>query len=430
MVLPTRSISNFGRRRITFFMNSTIFTVLAKSNSFEALGVLIFLLFLVAPSVARASSASSRACVFGFDDLSSRLALDFLRNQPSFEVVFSDVNAYDLKVTMVDLLQLLQISGVAIIPPDVCLTCAMHGRTLDEVLVEFSSPTVGFFHGGVLTAVSVGVADGKLLSEALSAALGSVQVFTYSGRYELKDTDLVEKLEKFLLGGSRVFGFGAEASGLILPITFLAVTDSVNPCTFMVFTALLLITLQSVGRAKTLAAGLCFIYAVFVGYYALEVGVILFFGIFQRTSEVLAIVGLTFRGFAILNGLTGRSPIPRRFRVFLDERVRRTHTSLVASFALGLFSAFTLLPCSSGPYVVGLGLLSVVKNVSQAYTLLAYYNVIFMLPLVLILVVVVFSSRMAREVKVFRSEVFKRKGVVDILGGAALIVICAYILLS
>jgi cytochrome c biogenesis protein CcdA len=169
---------------------------------------------------------------------------------------------------------------------------------------------------------------------------------------------------------------------------------------------------------------------VFVGYYALGVGGISFFGVFQGASKVLAVVGLTFGGFAILNGLTGRSPIPGRFRMFLDERVRRTRASLVASFALGLFSAFTLLPCSSGPYVVGLGLLSVLKDVGQAYALLAFYNVIFVLPLVLILVVVVFSSRMAREVKVFRSEVFRRKGVMDILGGAALMVICAYILLS
>jgi len=402
---------------------------LGHSNSFKVLGILILFLSLAAPFVATASSQSTKAHVFGLSGATSKLALDFLRGQQGLDVVFYDVSMGDLKLKMVEVLQLLQISGITIIPSDACLPCVMQGRTMDEVLVDFSSPTVGFFHVGVLTAVSIGVVDSRLLSEALSIASGSVQIFTYSGRYELKDANLVKRMEAFLLRGSGVFALGEEASGLVLPITFLALTDSVNPCTFMVFTALLLMTLQSVGRAKTLAAGLCFIYAVFVGYYALGVGGISFFGVFQGASKVLAVVGVAFGGFAILNGLTGRSPIPGRLRVFLDERVRKTRASLVASFALGLFSAFTLLPCSSGPYVVGLGLLSVLRDVGQAYALLAFYNVIFVLPLVLILAVVVLSSRMAREVKVFRSEIFRRKGLVDILGGAVLILICTYILL-
>ncbi len=178
--------------------------------------------------MARASSASERACVFGFDDLSSKLALEFLKDQPGLEVVFSDVDVDELKVTMVDVLQLLQISGVAVIPPSVCLPCAMQGRTLDDVILQFSSPTVGFFHSGVLTAVSIGVTNETLLSEALSTASGRVQVFTYSGKYELKDTSLANKLDAFLRG-SGTFGFRSEASMLILPLTLLAITDSVNP---------------------------------------------------------------------------------------------------------------------------------------------------------------------------------------------------------
>jgi len=381
--------------------------------------------------MATAGSQPSVAHVFGFNGATSKLVLDYLKNQDGLDVTFYDLNVGDLKVKMLGVLNLLQVSGITIIPPDVCLPCVMQGRTMDEVLVDFSSPSVGFFRDGILTAVSFGVVDSRLLSEALSVASGgSVQVYTYSGGHELRDSGLVRELEAFFLRGSGGFSVGAEARGLLLPITFLAMTDSVNPCTFMVFTALLLMMLQSVGRAKTLAAGLCFIYAVFVGYYVLGVVGISFFGAFQGVGKVLALVGLVFGGFAILNGLTGRSPIPRRLRMFLDERVRRTRASLVASFGLGLFSAFTLLPCSSGPYVVGLGLLSVLKDVGQAYALLAFYNVIFVLPLVLILGVVVFSGRMVREVKVFRSEVFRKKGLIDILGGAALIVICAYILLS
>ena len=394
-------------------------------------GVFLLFLCLAFSLVVGVGAESVRVCVFGVDDLSSRVVLDFLKSQPGLEVEFFDVSRSDLRKSMADALELLQISGVKILPPDVCLTCVQRGRPLDEVLVEFSSPTVGFFRGGVLTAVSVGVADGKLLSEALFfSAGGMVRAFTYSGSFDVKDADVGRRLGALLVGGSGVFGLGAEASGLLLPLTFLAVADSVNPCTFMVFTALLLVTLQSLGRARALATGLCYIYAIFLGYYVLGVLGISFLGVFQGVDKLLAVVGLAFGGFAVLNGLTGRSPLPERLRVFLGERLSRGSSSLVASFALGLFCAFTLLPCSSEPYVVGMGLLSVVKDAGQAYALLAFYNLVFVLPLVVILVTVSISGRMVREVKFFRSRLKSSGVVLDVLGGAALVGICVYILLS
>ncbi len=396
---------------------------------FRVLGVFLLFSSLAASCAVIAISESVGVRVFGFDGPTSKIALDFLRGLPGLDISFFDVGRGDLKAKMAELLQLLQVSGITIIPPDLCLPCIMHGRTMTEVLVEYSSPTVGFFRGGVLTAVTLGVIDTRILSEALSVSSGNVQVFTYSGRTELKDMGLVKKLESFLLTGSGVSGFSEDVAGLILPVTFLALTDSVNPCTFMVFTAMLLITLQSVGRTRAAAAGLCFIYAVFAGYYVIGVAGISFFGVFQGVNKALALAGLVFGGSAVLSGLTGRSPIPGRLRAFLEERVMKTGASLAASFALGLFSAFTLLPCSSGPYVVGLGLLSVLKDTGQAYALLALYNLILVLPLIVILVAVAFSGTMAREVKVFRSGVFRRKGVIDVIEGVALIVICAYILL-
>jgi hypothetical protein len=155
---------------------------LGNSRSFKVLGVVILFLSLTASFAVSANSESEKALVFGYDGVTSKMTLDFLRGQSGLDVAFYDVSIGDLKAKMVDVLQLLQISGVTIIPPDVCLPCAMQGRTMDEVLVDFSSPTVGFFRAGVLTAVSIGIIDSKHLSEALSVASGSVQVFTYSGR--------------------------------------------------------------------------------------------------------------------------------------------------------------------------------------------------------------------------------------------------------
>ncbi|MEM2094467.1 MAG: hypothetical protein QXI32_04135 [Candidatus Bathyarchaeia archaeon] len=389
----------------------------------------MLLIVVVSVQIYSAHTESEKACVIGYDGPTSRIVLDFLRRQPNLDVAFFDLNVGNLKKEMAELLQLLQVSGITILPKNLCLPCVMHGRTMAEVLVEYSSPAIGLFRSGSLTSVSFGIVDTRLLSEALQASSNNVVVFTLYGRFEVTDVGLGEKIEKLFLEGKGIFNIGADPVGLIIPITGLALTDSVNPCTFMVFTAMLLFVLQSFGRARAVASGLCFIYAIFAGYYIIGLIGITFFKVLEGIDKALALLGLIFGCLTTINGLTGRSPIPHQLRVFLNEMVRRTDGSLIASFALGLFSAFTLLPCSSGPYIVGLGLLSALKATGQAYILLALYNLIFVLPLILILTFFAFSGKMVRKVKVFRSEVFRRKGVIDILGGAALIIVCTYILL-
>jgi len=214
-------------------------------------------------------------------------------------------------------------------------------------------------------------------------------------------------------------------SSLIL----LALADSVNPCTFAVYTALLLTSSYYLGKKKTVTTGLSFILAVFIGYYILGLGLLqLFSVIVPHLTKALAFIGLAIGVFSIISGLKPeyKSPIPRSLRSFIDIRISKSYVSPLASFLLGLIASVTLLPCSSGPYLVGLGLLSTFKESAQAYLLLALYNTIFVAPLIVILAAILLSRRLSHKIKAFRST---KLGIMELMSGVLLTLVCSYLLL-
>jgi len=247
--------------------------------------------------------------------------------------------------------------------------------------------------------------------------------------YTLTDESVRAKLAELLVGPEGRGKGAMDASTLILSIVFLALADSVNPCTFAVFTALLFISLYSFGKMRTVATGFSFILAVFIGYYALGLGLVQILTAFPNIHRALAVLGLVLGAFSIVSGIRPRfkSPIPRSVRGFMEQRIIKSYASPVASFALGLVATFTLLPCSGGPYLVGLGLISGLGEPIEAYLLLALYNLIFAVPLAAILVILLMFSSLSRKVKVLRSS---KLGLMEVISGTLLVAVCLWILLT
>ena len=111
----------------------------------------------------------------------------------------------------------------------------------------------------------------------------------------------------------------------------------------------------------------------------------------------------------------------------MELQISKSYVSPIASFTLGVAASFTLLPCSSGPDIVGLGLLSALKDPVQAYLLLTLYNTLFVIPLIGVLFAILASSAYARNIKAFRST---RLGIMELISGSLLTMVCAYQLLS
>jgi len=325
-----------------------------------------------------------------------------------------------------EIVQTLMIWGIKITPPEACISCLLAHQTWDELVRNYASPLIGYFHKGRLTAMTLGINDIGILEKALAFEGDQVKIFTRSSEYSLKNESIVMNLEGLF---QQEKGVKISVSNIIWPLVLLAVADSVNPCTFAAFTALLLITLNLLGKRRTVLTGFSFIVAVFLSYFILGIGLIYLFTRILYIDKIVAVFGLIIGVIGISLGLRPqfKSLVPKSVSGTIDSLIRKTYASSIASFFLGVVISFTLLPCSSGPYVVGTSLLSTLEGGVYQYLLLTIYNLIFIAPLIVILIAVLLIRGYVRKIKVFRS---KNLGAMELISGLLLVLISIYILLT
>ncbi len=295
-------------------------------------------------------------------------------------------------------------------------------------------PVTGVFCDGRLVAVVVGVPelDESFWRDVASPREGILLVLHNGTAVERNDPQLISSLEE-------VFGEAPTpptpgpttktAGEVLIPVTTAALADSVNPCTFSVFTALLLLAMSAGGRRRSLSVGGAFIAAVFLAYYALGLGLIKVFATLPWLKYAVAALGLVVGSYEVITSLGGRfkSPLPDPLYKTTSRLVEWASraASVPLAFCAGLLISVTLLPCSSGPYLVATSLLAGLPGY-QRLALLGMYNTIFVAPLILILLVVGLLERRVRDVKVWRS---KKLHVMNLVAGSLLIAICLWALL-
>ena len=211
-----------------------------------------------------------------------------------------------------------------------------------------------------------------------------------------------------------------------------ALADSVNPCTFSVFTALLLIVATIKGLRRAGLSGIAFISAIYVAYFVLGLGLVKVFSYMSFLKYLIVILGLTLGTSALIGGISGyrkgvfKSPLPGAFKKVTENLIEKAINPLTAA-AAGLIISFTLLPCSSGPYLITAMLLSRMEPQMLVPLLLALYNIIFVAPLIIILAATLFLSLRLRKIKEWRS---KGLPLMEAISGLLLIGISIYALLT
>jgi cytochrome c biogenesis protein CcdA len=204
-------------------------------------------------------------------------------------------------------------------------------------------------------------------------------------------------------------------------ITLLALADSVNPCAIAVLVMILVAILtQNPGkRKKVLFGGLAFVAAVFIGYLAYGLIIIQFFKIFAEFLRNSAVY--VYKGLAILAMLLGALNIKEFFYykkggfgtempLFMRPKVKRISekaTSTWGSFIIGFVVTLFLLPCTIGPYIVASGLLSELGFLATIPWLL-YYNLIFVLPMLAIVLLIYLGFTKVEEVSGWKERNIKR----------------------
>jgi len=215
---------------------------------------------------------------------------------------------------------------------------------------------------------------------------------------------------------------------LIPMVLSLAVADSINPCTFLVFATLLIMVLRLSGRKRMLIAGIPFILAVFTAYFLLGLGLIEVLGYVPWMKKAVGILAICLGIFSLLNVRKGkhRAPIPAKWKDFVENKLYKIAMtgSPILGFVLGCLVSLTLLPCSGGPYIIALYLLSRL-SFSTALSYLLIYNAIFVAPLVLILAV----ATIVAKAESLRRMYTKVPVVLDAVAGLLLIALGLYALL-
>lgn len=176
-------------------------------------------------------------------------------------------------------------------------------------------------------------------------------------------------------------------------IVLAAFLDSINPCAFSVL-VLTIAFLFSLGRSRqhVLAVGLTYVAAIFLTYVFIGVGVLQalsLFGITNGLAKFGAAAIILFGVITLLNEFFPSFPIKLKIPDFAHTYMARyiERATVVSAFVLGILVGMFEFPCTGGPYLLVLGLLHDHATLWQGVFYLALYNLIFVLPLVVILLV-------------------------------------------
>ncbi len=201
-------------------------------------------------------------------------------------------------------------------------------------------------------------------------------------------------LLKYSDAGTAFVWEASQGGAWLLPLVAVAaLLDSINPCAFSV----LLITiafLLSAGRERrdALRLGASYIAGLFVAYLLIGLGILQalhFFGVPHFMGKLGAIAVIVF---GILNLLSHFFPqinwlpgIPAGVHTNMASLIRQV--SIPAVFLVGVLVALCEFPCTGGPYLMVLGLLHDSQTYLAGFGYLIFYNLLFILPLVAILLV-------------------------------------------
>ncbi len=214
-----------------------------------------------------------------------------------------------------------------------------------------------------------------------------------------------------------------------------AALDSVNPCDFAVL-VLLLGTLLVIGkRGKVIWAGLAFTAGIFIAYYLMGFLLYSILGITVGTRGFRVPFIYAVSALAILVGLWEMKDLlwyGKWFSIEVPERWKPKVKALTSSavtipgaFAVGVLDSLFLAPCTSGPYLAILTLLSQTTDRFQGGMLLLLYNLIFVLPMIGITLLVHFGFTTTARAERWRTAKLGKlhfvTGVVMLLLGAGMI---------
>ena len=189
----------------------------------------------------------------------------------------------------------------------------------------------------------------------------------------------------------------------LLPLVVVAsLIDSINPCAF----SILLVTIAflfSLGRMRTsiLTIGGFYIAGIFTVYVLIGLGILQALHLFNTPhfmSKVGAFMLIGFGGINLINEFFPAFPIKLKIPDFTHKKIAQLveKASLPTAFFMGALVGLCEFPCTGGPYLLVLGLLHDQGTYIKGLGYLLLYNIIFVSPLVLVLLMASDNSLLSK----------------------------------
>jgi cytochrome c biogenesis protein CcdA len=173
-----------------------------------------------------------------------------------------------------------------------------------------------------------------------------------------------------------------------------SLVDAINPCAFAVLIILMTTVISTKDSRRALYSGLSFSASIFISYFLMGLGLYkaLSLGMgsvwFFRSVGLLAIIlGLANLKDYFWYGKGFLIEVPLSWRPRM-KKIIHSVTSPVGAFFVGFVVSLFLLPCTSGPYIVILGMLAKKTFDFWAVFYLVLYNLIFIFPMIFISLIV------------------------------------------
>jgi cytochrome c biogenesis protein CcdA len=185
-----------------------------------------------------------------------------------------------------------------------------------------------------------------------------------------------------------------------------AAVDSINPCAIGVMLLLVATLIKQERKRDILKVGAIYITAVFATYFVAGIGILHFLvGLpVQIANYVTTAVALIVIAGGLIEvkdfywyGQGTSLMIPEQYADKIAERM--DNLTVPAAMVLGVFVAAVELPCTGGPYLAILTVLSQQGINLTAYALMALYNLIFVMPLIAIVALSYLGSYKVSEMK-------------------------------
>jgi len=278
---------------------------------------------------------------------------------------------------------------------------------------------------------------------------GVPAVFTQDS-YIVGDADILKNFEDLILNSSRPVAEQAEtvsesepeadgssensagSSISLLALTTAALVDSINPCSMAILFFLLAGLLLLKKRGKALKVGLAFTLSVFVANLLFGFGILSTIAVSGLSSTFKVAAGL----FAVLTGVLLLKDafrygaggfvmeVPRFLRPYLKRRLSKAFfgrsSGPLAAFLVGFLVSCFEVPCTGGPYFYVLAGLADEATRLETIPLLLFYNLIFVMPLVLITLLLYFGSVHVERAREWKEQ---NKQLIDLARGLPMIAV-------